>query len=363
MTEGDDAPAITPIYSGLVNGDTAAATAPTCSTTADSSSAAGHLPVDLLGRRRPELHVHLRRRHRDGRRRRRTPVLTITASSADVELGGTVPAITPIYSGLVNGDTAPDTAPTCIDRRPPRRPSVASCPRAPVRSIPTTTSSTSTARSRSARPTATASTTRRRSAPRSTDGQRARSPPTAATVAVNGGLAPPGSRDLHEPHGPDAPHNGAAGVLLQGGTNAPADRHCTRQRCAPARGRRGVDRQLRRCTASTSTPSPAASANGHPDVAHASSPTCRPPVGAWPHGSPRPPSNGIITYVQSATPTGTFDLTYGICRTGTATYSASRPELRHRRDPLLPGVTSNIGGDVTVSSGSRPPVPAASTTR
>ena len=41
------------------------------------------------------------------------PVLTITASSADVELGGTVPAITPIYSGLVNGDTAPDTPPTC----------------------------------------------------------------------------------------------------------------------------------------------------------------------------------------------------------------------------------------------------------
>ena len=30
-----------------------------------------------------------------------------------MELGGTVPAITPIYSGLVNGDTAPDTPPTC----------------------------------------------------------------------------------------------------------------------------------------------------------------------------------------------------------------------------------------------------------
>jgi MBG domain (YGX type) len=39
--------------------------------------------------------------------------LTITASSATVTVGGTIPAITPSYSGLVNGDTAPTTPPTC----------------------------------------------------------------------------------------------------------------------------------------------------------------------------------------------------------------------------------------------------------
>ncbi len=43
MTDGDAAPAITPSYEGFVNGDTAASltTAPTCSTTATSSSPPG----------------------------------------------------------------------------------------------------------------------------------------------------------------------------------------------------------------------------------------------------------------------------------------------------------------------------------
>ena len=39
--------------------------------------------------------------------------LLITASSGSMTYGGTVPTITPIYSGLVNGDTAPATPPVC----------------------------------------------------------------------------------------------------------------------------------------------------------------------------------------------------------------------------------------------------------
>jgi hypothetical protein len=39
--------------------------------------------------------------------------LTITASSATMIVGGSVPAITPIYTGLINGNTAPATPPTC----------------------------------------------------------------------------------------------------------------------------------------------------------------------------------------------------------------------------------------------------------
>jgi hypothetical protein len=43
------------------------------------------------------------------------PPLTITAPSATMTYGGTVPALTPTYSGFVNGDTAASltTAPTC----------------------------------------------------------------------------------------------------------------------------------------------------------------------------------------------------------------------------------------------------------
>lgn len=39
--------------------------------------------------------------------------LTITASSGTMTFGGTPPTITPIYTGLVNGDKAPATPPTC----------------------------------------------------------------------------------------------------------------------------------------------------------------------------------------------------------------------------------------------------------
>ena len=45
MTEGDDAPAITPCYSGLVNGDTAAATAADVLHHGRFLERAGHLPV------------------------------------------------------------------------------------------------------------------------------------------------------------------------------------------------------------------------------------------------------------------------------------------------------------------------------
>lgn len=43
------------------------------------------------------------------------PQLTITASSPTMTAGGTVPAITPSYSGFVNGDSAASLpiAPTC----------------------------------------------------------------------------------------------------------------------------------------------------------------------------------------------------------------------------------------------------------
>ena len=59
-------------------------------------------------------------------------------------------------------------------------------------------------------------------------------------------------------------------------------------------------------------------------------------------------NNGLITYVQSANPTGTVDLTYGICRTGTATYSSTNPNCSTGVIHYGPGVSSNMGADVTV---------------
>ena len=90
----------------------APATLPTCSTTATSASAPA--PTRRPARVRPT---------RTTRSATSTapstvnpaslPTLTITASSVDMELGEAAPAITPSYSGLVGGDTAPATPPTC----------------------------------------------------------------------------------------------------------------------------------------------------------------------------------------------------------------------------------------------------------
>lgn len=45
--------------------------------------------------------------------------LTITASSHTIVYGAAVPTITPSYSGLITGDTAPDTLPTCAHTASP----------------------------------------------------------------------------------------------------------------------------------------------------------------------------------------------------------------------------------------------------
>jgi hypothetical protein len=70
-------------------------------------------------------------------------------------------------------------------------------------------------------------------------------------------------------------------------------------------------------------------------------------VAASNRGTPtRATTDGIITYLQSGTPSGSFEVTYGICRTGTATYSASNPNCATGVIHYDPGVTSLIGDDV-----------------
>ena len=100
MTYGGTVPTITPSYSGFVNGQgSSVVSGTTCSTTATSGSAVGRIPALARGPRRPTTLL--------------TPVngtvsvtaaaLTVTASSGTMTYGGTVPTITPSYSGFVNG--------------------------------------------------------------------------------------------------------------------------------------------------------------------------------------------------------------------------------------------------------------------
>ncbi len=113
MTYGGSTPSITPSYSGFVNGDTAASlsTPATCSTAATSASSVGSYPSSCSGAADPNYTFS----YVDGSVQVNPAPLTIAASSVSMTYGGATPAILPLYSGFVNGDTssALSTPPTC----------------------------------------------------------------------------------------------------------------------------------------------------------------------------------------------------------------------------------------------------------
>jgi hypothetical protein len=113
MTYGGSVPGITPSYSGFVNGDSAdlLTTAPSCTTTATSSSSVGDYATTCSGADDPNYSIS----YVGGSLSVGPAALTITASSPSMTYGGSVPGITPSYSGFVNGDSADllTTAPSC----------------------------------------------------------------------------------------------------------------------------------------------------------------------------------------------------------------------------------------------------------
>ncbi len=115
MTYGGSVPTITPAYAGFVNGDTSSSltSQPTCSTTATSASPVSGSPYVSLcsGAADPNYAVS----YVAGSVTVSPPQLTIPATHATMGYGGSVPTITPAYSGFVNGDTSSSltTKPTC----------------------------------------------------------------------------------------------------------------------------------------------------------------------------------------------------------------------------------------------------------
>ncbi|HLX88956.1 MAG TPA: MBG domain-containing protein, partial [Acidimicrobiales bacterium] len=102
-TYGTAPPAVTPSYSGFVNGDNASSlsTAPTCSTTATAHSSVGSYPTSCSGAVDPNYSIS----YQGGTDTVHPAPLTITASSGSMTYGGSVPTVTPIVSGLQNGES------------------------------------------------------------------------------------------------------------------------------------------------------------------------------------------------------------------------------------------------------------------
>ena len=103
-TYGNGPPAITPSYSGFVNGDNANSlpTPPTCSTTATSASPVASYPTTCSGAGDPNYSIT----YQNGSVAVTPAPVTITASSGMAGYGGTPPAVKPIVTGLENGETA-----------------------------------------------------------------------------------------------------------------------------------------------------------------------------------------------------------------------------------------------------------------
>ena len=98
MTYGAAVPTITPSYSGFVNGDNAASltTAPTCSTTATSSSPVGSYPDSCSQASDPNYAIT----YVPGTTVVGSAALVVRASSGTMTYGGSAPTITPIVLGL-----------------------------------------------------------------------------------------------------------------------------------------------------------------------------------------------------------------------------------------------------------------------
>lgn len=111
MTYGGMVPTITASYSGFVNGDQPANLGPvTCTTTATSESPVGSYSSSCTATDSTYTIQYIQ-----GTVTVTPAPLVITAGSGTMTYGGTVPTITPSYSGFVNGDTAASltTQPTC----------------------------------------------------------------------------------------------------------------------------------------------------------------------------------------------------------------------------------------------------------
>ena len=112
MTYGGTVPTVTPTYSGFVNGqNSSVVTGTSCSTTATSTGPVGPYPTSCTGASAANYTIN----YVNGTVTVSTAALTVKASSASMAYGGTVPTITPSYSGFVNGDSSASLTPpsTC----------------------------------------------------------------------------------------------------------------------------------------------------------------------------------------------------------------------------------------------------------
>src|SRR5690606_11699313 len=110
---GEENPALTFTYNGLVNGDTQVEVEPTIVTTATAASAVGTYPITLADASDDNYTITLV----NGTLTVGKKAVTITAADKSKTYGEENPALTFSYDGLVNGDTQVEVEPTRSEER------------------------------------------------------------------------------------------------------------------------------------------------------------------------------------------------------------------------------------------------------
>jgi hypothetical protein len=325
MTQGDT-PAITPVYTGLKNGETSTATPATCSTTADSTSGPGTYPATCSGAVDPNYAIT----YTAGtfRVHPTSPLpLVISAPNGNVD-----PGAGPTYSGLIPGDTTTATPPTCTTITVGQYATTCSGASDPDYTISYVDGSVNV---------------------HPIDGYAEYDPTSVSTtLTASANLASVTQLAVAGTTGFTSYSN----LTIQSPAGAQAyfckTMNATTMTVCSSNGATGTAPVGAYVTAAPMSRFDAYSVSGGKANVSPSSLTILSDVPAGDSGIPSAvtatAANGVITYVQSATPTGTFDLTYGICAAGTSTYSAGDPHCATGVIHYVPGVTSNIGADVTV---------------
>jgi len=341
MVEGDAVPSVTAGYVGLAAGETAPATPASCSTTATSASPVGSYVSSCSG----AADANYTFDYVDGVTTVTEPVkipVTVTASSATMGVGeSTVPTVTASYSGLTGGDTEPETPATCTT-------TVKSF--SPVGSYATTCSGAADDAYEFTYVAGTLTV--------SANGFGTyKSPAIATTVAgASIGQSLP-QANINVAAGTPAGFNsngyinltvhtsaGGQTVFCEGvaGTNFGG--------CSGGTGTMTADSLVTDAPAhvfdvytlvpggkAAVTPSSLTILSDVPAAARASASKVTATA-----------NNGLISYYQSQAPSGTFSLTFGICSTGTATYSAGDANCRTGKIFYSPAVGALMGNAVVV---------------
>lgn len=340
-TYGDALGAITPSYAGLVNGDTAPATPPTCSTTATSASPVGSYPSTCSGAADPNYTFG----YAAGTVTIGKAPVTVTASDATFEEGDAVPAITAAYAGFRNGATTPATPPTC---------STTATSASPVGTYASTCSGATDPNHSFSYVDGTVTVTAAALPPITATGHAGYSTMTNATTiaAGSGGVNLPTSTiNVASTAGfksyvnltiPTA--NGAQPVFCKG-FNATQFTYCTGGTGTMTTGatvtngsRNGFDVYTIMGGAAAVSPSSLTVIQDIPAAFRGMNSTVAATA-----------TNGVITALPTPAATGTFNLVFGICDAGTATYSKNDPTCRAGEIVYGPGGVSTMGAKVTVS--------------